>query len=210
MVGAVMVLGALAEATAWLLVALRKGTVWTIVTPVLAAMGVLTLLVEVPPAATRVDLTTAVGVGLVVGAGLYLATRAFAYVFRRWTRFSERSREMYARRIPLTLTQALLVSTLVATPAEELFWRGLFQTGIVDAFDGRAGLAALVTTAAFVAANLPSLNLAIVLGAIVGGAVWGGLAWWSGGVIAPLVCHVLWTALMLAFPVVAEPAEVAV
>ena len=210
MVRAFMVVGALAEATAWMLVAMRKGTVWTIVTPVLGVMGVVTLLIEVPPGATEVNVVVAVGVGLVVGVILYLATRAFAYVFRGWTMFAVRSREMYERRIPLTLAQAIIVSTLVASPAEELFWRGLFQTGFTDALDGRAGLAALLTTVAFVLANLPSRNLAIVLGAAVGGAVWGALAWWSGGVVAPLACHVLWTGLMLAFPVVAEPAEVAV
>ena len=210
MVGAVMVLGALAEATAWTLVAMKKGTVWTIVTPALGVLGVVTLLVEVPPGATRVDLGVAVGVGLVVGAGLYVATRVFAYVFRGWTRFAGESRDIYARRSPLSLPQALVVATFVAAPAEELFWRGLFQTGLVEPLDGRLGLAALVTTVVFVLANLPSRNLAIVMGAAVGGAVWGALAWWSGGVVAPLVCHVLWTGLMLGFPVVAEPAEVAV
>ena len=210
MVGAFMVIGALAEASAWALVSLKRGTVWNVITPVLAVMGLLTLLVEVPPGATRVDVVAAVGVGLVAGVGLYLATRAFVWVFRGWTRFTDRSRAMYARRTPLTLAQALLVSTLVAAPAEELFWRGLFQAEVTDALGGRAGLAAILTTAAFVLANLPSLNLAIVLGAAVGGAVWAALAWWSGGVVAPLLCHAVWTGLMLAYPVVAEPAEVAI
>ena len=210
MTGAVMVLGALAEATAWLLVATKKGTVWTIVTPVLGVMGVVVLLVEVPAGATEVSAAVAIGVGLVVGLGLYLATRAFAWVVRGWSGFAVRSREMYARRSPLTLVQALLVSSLVAAPAEELFWRGFFQPGMVDALDGRAGLAAIVTTIVFTLANIPSLNVAIVLGAIVGGGVWSALAWWSGGVLAPLICHVLWTALMLIFPVVSEPVEVAI
>ena len=210
MVGAFMVVGALAEATAWTLVVARKGTVWTIVTPVLAGLGVLTLLIDVPPGATRVELASAMVVGLAAGAALYVATLLFAFVVRGWTRFGDQSREIYARRSPLTVTQALLVATLVAAPAEELFWRGLFQTGMTDALDGRAGAAALVTVVAFVLSNLPSRNLAIVLGAAVGGAVWSALAWWSGGVVAPIVCHAVWTGLMLAFPVVAEPAEVAI
>ena len=37
-------------------------------------------------------------------------------------------------------------------------------------------------------------------GAIVGGALWGGLAWWSGGVLASLGSHILWTGLMLLLP----------
>jgi membrane protease YdiL (CAAX protease family) len=208
--GAAMVLGALAEATAWLLVALKRGTVWTVVTPVLAILGLVTFLVDAPPGATTVGDVVAIVAGIVVGGLLYLATRAFAWVVRGWAGFGRQSREMYARRSPLTLVQALLVSSLIAAPSEELFWRGFFQTGMVDAVGGGAGTAALVTTAIFTLANVPSLNVAIVLGAVVGGGVWSALAWWSGGVIAPLVCHVVWTALMLGFPVVSEPAEVAV
>jgi membrane protease YdiL (CAAX protease family) len=210
MVGAFMVVGALAEATAWTLVVARRGTVWTIVTPVLAGLGVVTLLVEVPPGATRVELASASVVGLAAGAALYVATLLFAFVVRGWRRFGDQSREIYARRTPLTVNQALVVATVVAAPAEELFWRGLFQTGMTDALDGRAGIAALVTVVAFVLSNVPSRNLAIVLGAAVGGAVWSVLAWWSGGVVAPIVCHAVWTGLMLAFPVVTEPAEVAI
>jgi hypothetical protein len=51
-----------------------------------------------------------------------------------------------------------------------------------------------------VVVNLPSRNLAIAAGAIVGGAAWGALAWWSAGVLASIVCHATWTALMLARP----------
>ena len=37
-------------------------------------------------------------------------------------------------------------------------------------------------------------------GAVVAGAVWGGLAVWTHGVLASLVSHVVWTALMVAIP----------
>jgi membrane protease YdiL (CAAX protease family) len=40
----------------------------------------------------------------------------------------------------------------------------------------------------------------IVAGAVVGGAVWAGLWWWSGGMLAPLVSHILWTGAMLVRP----------
>jgi membrane protease YdiL (CAAX protease family) len=52
----------------------------------------------------------------------------------------------------------------------------------------------------YVVANVPSRSLPIVAGAIVGGALWGALAWWSGGVLAPLASHILWTGAMLALP----------
>jgi membrane protease YdiL (CAAX protease family) len=60
-----------------------------------------------------------------------------------------------------------------------------------------------------VVANVPSRSLPIVAGALVGGAVWGALAWWSGGVLAPLASHILWTGLMLARPPRASEVEVA-
>ena len=60
---------------------------------------------------------------------------------------------------------------------------------------------------AFVLANLPSANLAIAAGAVVGGAVWVALAWWTGGVLASLACHIVWTGMMIAFPVLRAPTE---
>jgi membrane protease YdiL (CAAX protease family) len=60
--------------------------------------------------------------------------------------------------------------------------------------------AAIVTWVAFTAVNLPSRSVPIVLGAAVGGALWAGLAWWSGGMLASLASHILWTGSMLALP----------
>ena len=210
MVGTVMVVGALAEATAWALVAMKKGTVWTVVTPVLGVIGVVTLLVEPPAASERFSVLSAIAIGIATGLGFYVATRVFAFVVRGWAGFTTQSRAMYGRRTPLTLVGAIAVTACVAAPAEELFWRGLFQNGLSDALGNERLLAAVATTAVFVLANVPSWNLAIVLGAVVGGAVWSTLAWWSIGVAAPIACHAVWTALMLAFPVVPKAAEVAV
>src|SRR5438477_412879 len=36
--------------------------------------------------------------------------------------------------------------------------------------------------------------------AVVGGAAWGGLAFWTRGVLAPLLCHAVWTSCMIALP----------
>ena len=57
-----------------------------------------------------------------------------------------------------------------------------------------------VKWAFYVGANVPSRSLPIVLGAAVGGGVWAALAWWSGGMLASLASHILWTGLMLALP----------
>ena len=201
-----MVLGFAAQATAWWLVASRRLNVWRVMTPTLAAMGLAALLVHRPVWAPRVDAATAVGVGIATGLALYGGTRVFVAVVRPWETFRRHSIGMYSQQEGLPLAAALALSLVLSVPGEELFWRGLVQPELADALDASA-LGALIAWAAYVAANLPSRNLAIVAGAVVGGAVWSGLGWWSGGPLAPLASHLAWTALMISFPVV-RPSEV--
>jgi membrane protease YdiL (CAAX protease family) len=209
MVRTVMALGLLLEAGAWWFVAFRRASVWAVMTPVLVGLGVAALIVGGPSWSPGVSPVLAVAGGAAAGVALYLATRVFVVVVRGWGAFQSQSRGMYLRRGELAATAVLALSVLLMVPGEELFWRGLFQVEIADATGGRTLLAAALTWGAFVLANLPSANLAIVAGAVVGGAVWSSLGWWCGGALAPLVSHAAWTALMLAFPVVRR-AEAAV
>jgi hypothetical protein len=89
-----------------------------------------------------------------------------------------------------------VLALLVTAPGEELFLRGLIQEQVTAG----AAAAAAAAVAVGVAVNLPSRRLPIVAAALVGGAVWSGLAWWSGGVLAPIASHVVWTGLMLVRP----------
>lgn len=197
-----MVVGLAMEAVAWRMVASRRRNVWIVMTPALVVMGLAALAIGPPAWSPLVDPVTAVGVGLLAGAALYVATRGFAAMVRRWSAFQRQSSSMYLRREPLSVAGALLLSVGLLVPGEELFWRGLFQVELVEALGDRAALAAVLSWGAFVAANLPSANLAIVAGASVGGAVWTALGWWTGGALAPLASHAVWTALMLSVPVV--------
>jgi len=206
MARAVMVLGLMAEAGAWWLVAVRSRNIWTTVIPVIATMGVAAIAVDVPPLALGASRGTAAAAGLATGAALYLATRAFVFVVRPWTVFREQAMRVYRRRGALPLAFALLLSAGVAAVGEELFWRGLFQEQTVRGLHSPA-VSALVTWGAFVVANLPSANLAVLAGAVVGGAAWGLLALWTKGVLASVLCHGVWTGLMLAFPVVRADAR---
>ena len=201
-----MVAGLALEATAWWMVAFRRSDVWRVTVPVVVAMGVAALLVGPPgwSAEVRPVLATAAGAG--AGAVFYLLTRAFVALVRPWEAFGRHSLAMYLRQGSRSLAWALVVSVALVVPGEELFWRGLFQGELDRALGGGAGLGACLAWAAYVAANLPSANLAIVAGAGVGGALWGALTWWSGGVLAPLASHAVWTALMLSFPVVRSEA----
>lgn len=200
-----MIGGLIAEIVAWSLVA-RGRDVWTTMTPTLATMGLVALIVG--PIAWSPDVAAGVSivVGLALGVALYVATRIAIAVIGRWETFRRHSLEMYRKQGGLSLAVALALSIALSVPGEELFWRGLFQGQLVSALDGRTALAAAIAWVAFVVANMASRNLAIAAGAIVGGAVWVALAWWTGGVLAPLACHVVWTGLMIAFPVVREPA----
>ena len=201
-----MVAGLVAEAVAWLLVA-RGRSVWSTMTPVLAGMGLAALLVGPPEWSPGVEPIVSVAVGFATGALLYAATRIAVLVLSPWQTFRRHALGLYGRQGTLSLTAALVLSLALSVPGEELFWRGLFQGELVSALDGRTILAAILTWILFVLANLPSRNLAATAGAVVGGAVWVALAWWTGGLLAALACHVVWTGLMIALPVVAVPSR---
>ncbi len=201
MVGAVILLGFAAEAGAWVLVARGRKSVWVVMSVTLATMGAVVLLVRAPSLSPRVATSASLAAGLAAGAALYLATRAFVTLASGpWPALRRHSLETYARRGRLPLAAAVALAAVVNVAGEELFWRGLVQTRWSQGFGTTGG--ALLAWLAFVAANIPSANLAIVAGAFVAGAVWTALAWWTHGVLASLACHGSWTALMLVFPVV--------
>lgn len=208
MVAVVLVAGLVVEGFAWWLVASRRVDVWAVMTPALAALGLLAIAAGPPEWSPDVSTPAAIAVGAAVGAAFYVATRLFVSIVRPWVAFQRHSLAMYLRQGRRSLGGAILLSVLVLVPGEELFWRGLVQPELTSALDGGAGVAAICGLAAFIAANLTSANLAIVAGAVVGGVVWGALGWWTGGALAPLVSHAVWTALMLSLPVVRR-AEVA-
>ncbi len=195
---AVMVAGTLAEFTGWWLVATGRADVWKLMPVVLGTMGIAVVLVRPPVAATATEATTALLVGLGAGLTLYVGTRVFVWLAARWAPFRRDVLEKYGQAGEVTRRSSLVLSLAIMVPAEELFWRGLFQGRLADAVSPAA--AALLAWLAYFAANAASRSLPIVAGAIVGGSVWAGLAWWSGGVLASLASHILWTGLMLALP----------
>jgi membrane protease YdiL (CAAX protease family) len=67
--------------------------------------------------------------------------------------------------------------------AEELLFRGTIQA--------RAGL--VVAVAAYAGVQLVTGNWVLALAGALCGLVWGALRWWTGGLLAPVVAHVIWT-----------------
>jgi membrane protease YdiL (CAAX protease family) len=189
------------ESYAWWRVS-GGASVWLWMTPVLASLGVASILAGPPPWSPEVTASTALAVGTGLGLALYVATRIFFVIAGRWELLRRHSLAMYERQGGLSMGVALLLSIGLSVPGEELFWRGFVQLQLADALGGATALAAVIALGAFVVANSFSRNLAIFAGAVVGGAAWCALFWWTGGVAACLACHVLWTGLMLAFPVV--------
>jgi len=194
----VMLAGTVAEAIGWRLVAIGRARVWRLMPIVFAAMGVLAILVRRPAAATRVSNVTAVWVGAASGLALYVGTRVFVWIADRWPPFRRHVVEKYQEAAEIPLRESLVLSLLVMVPAEELFWRGLFQAHLDQTLGAVA--AGVWAWFAYVAVNAASASLPIVAGAVVGGALWVGLFAWSGGVLASLASHMLWTGLMLALP----------
>jgi membrane protease YdiL (CAAX protease family) len=204
MVAVVMIAGALVEFAAWWAVSRRGISIWVVMGIALPALGVAAIAVGEPSVSPSVNGGAAAGAGAAAGLILYLATRVFVAAVRPWRTFQRHSVELYARRAGLPLVAAIVLAAGGMAPGEELFWRGLFQAKLSVVLEGRTAGAA-IAWAAFVAVNLASGNLAIIAGAMVGGAVWSALAWWTGGALASIVCHAIWTALILGFPVVRIP-----
>jgi hypothetical protein len=198
MQAAIMVVGALAEAIGWRLVAAGRAMVWRLMPALFLVMGIAAVLARRPVAATRVGDGVALVVGVASGLILYVATRLFVAIAGRWEPFHRHVVKEYQEAAEVPLREALALSLLIMVPAEELFWRGLFQARLDQSLP--AFVAGVWTWLAYVAVNIASGSLPIIAAAVVGGALWAGLAVWSGGMLASIGSHMLWTGLMLALP----------
>ena len=189
-------LGVAAEIVAWRLVVAGRASVWRVMTPTFVLMGAAAVLVRRPVLASEIGPGAALALGIVAGGLLYVATRVFVAVVSGWRAFQRQTSDTYALAddVPTT-TAAVLAGVMVV--GEELFWRALVQPRLAQAAPG-AG--ATLTWIAFVLVNSTSSRLPIIAAAVVGGAVWAALAWWTGGMLASLLCHLVWTASMILRP----------
>lgn len=189
--------GALAEAVAWRAVAAGRSP-WRVLPATLGLLGLVAATLRPPRAAAGSGAAVATAAGVGIGLVLYGATRAFVRIAVRFGPFARHTRAQYARAGEVSPGAALLLAAGISAVGEELFWRGLALGRLSEGLGPAAGAA--VAWAGYVGANVASGSLPIVAGAVVGGAAWTLLAWWSGGVLASVLAHALWTALMLAAP----------
>jgi len=191
------VAGALAIAAGWAWVASGRSTFLRVLPAVHLVLGLGTIVLlgsDLSLGSPAASLAAGAGSGLV----LYGATRAFVATVAPWEPFRRHVAQAYAEAGTEPLARRLVLALAISVPGEELFLRGLLQPRLSASIGAAA--AAVATVAVEVAANIPSRRLPIVAGALVGGAVWSALAWRSGGVLAPIASHVVWTGLMLVRP----------
>lgn len=167
----------------------RRG-VWTrtwITAVVLSAFSVAALAAQdrLDDVLSPVDLGV-VAAGLGIGAAWLVATHVGHFVLSRLIPgFAAQVDDLYRLRddAPVAL-QASAVGAMGV--AEELLFRGFVQDGY--------GLAAGV--AAYTAVQVVERKWALGLAALLGGLVWGLAYWATGGLLAPVLAHVLWTGLL--------------
>ena len=193
-----MVVGVVVTGFGWYLVTHRGASIWIVFATLNGILAVTALLTRRLALAPNVSVGAALAVGLAAGLLLYGGTFAFVVIARRWPSFSKDVSSLYGRGAGVSLPIGLLLAAGIAAPGEEIFWRGLFQQHLTQSWGTATG--AIVTVLAYLAASAVSLSLPIAAAALIGGAVWGALAAWSGGVLASVVCHAVWTGMMVAFP----------
>lgn len=198
MIPALIAAGALGMVIAWRLSASGKVSIWVSSPVLFLAIGSAALATGRVSLSPRVNPWLAGVAGAGSGAALYGATAAFVWFVSRWAMFDRHVAELYARRTGLPLPAAILLAAGVTAPGEEVFWRGMAQGRFAESLGWPK--AALVVWGASVACYLASGSLPIITGAVVAGAVWSGLALWTHGVLASILSHVVWTALMVGLP----------
>ncbi len=195
---AVIGVGFVAQLLAWRAVASGRFSALTLLGPVQAFLGIAALLARHQVLSGRIPIPTATVAGLGSGVAFYLGTLGFVTFASGWEGFRTQVEAQYRRANDLPLVAALALAVLVAAPGEELFWRGLAQPRLHDALPGLVGPG--LAWLGYVASNAASASVVFVVGAIAGGVVWGALALWTMGILASILCHTVWTGMMLVRP----------
>jgi uncharacterized protein len=190
--------GAMAVVAGWLFVRSRGTSVWLAQGVAVGAASVAALVTGSVHLSPKMSWALAVLAGLAAGLALYAGTAAFVRLVGGHPVFRRHVRALYDQRHRISLPEALVLAALVIGPGEEVFWRGLFQSSLAESHGWWAGAA--LTWATYTAANAVGGSLPILAGALVGGAAWGLLAAATHGVLASMLCHSVWTGLMIAFP----------
>jgi membrane protease YdiL (CAAX protease family) len=195
---AVLVVGVLVQVVVWRLVVRGRLPFWPATATTFALIGIAAILAGDPSWCRRQELTVASGVGVASGLVFYAATRVVVDLATRQPVLRRSVDDLYGRSQEIRFLTVLALTLVIAVPGEELFWRGFLLPELRDATGSVTG--AILTWAAAVGVSVAWASPPLLAGAVVGGALWTVLATWSGGVLAPIASHLVWTALMLVWP----------
>jgi uncharacterized protein len=202
----VIVVGAFAQVVAWRLVANGRVPFWPVVTTTFAVLGLVSLVVGDASCCRETTSATASAVGVASGLLLFGATRVVVDLATRHEVIRRSVVAVYRREEEVSLLAVTALTLAIVVPGEELFWRGLVLTELSAATSVAAG--AVLAWGAWVVVDAAWGSIPLLAGAVVGGALWTALAAWTGGVVAPIASHLVWTGLMIAWPPLAARAKV--
>jgi len=89
-----------------------------------------------------------------------------------------------------------LLLLFITGPGEEIFWRGFLQDRLMKRWGNFCGF--LMATALYGGVHIFSGNLILILAAFVAGAFWGLLYLWKKDLLAQIISHSLWSAVIFA------------
>jgi uncharacterized protein len=202
----VIVVGAFAQVVAWRLVANGRVPFWPVVTTTFAVLGLVSLVVGDASCCRETTSATASAVGVASGLLLFGATRVVVDLATRHEVISRSVVAVYRREEEVGPLAVTALTLAIVVPGEELFWRGLVLTELSAATSVAAG--AVLAWGTWVVVDAAWGSIPLLAGAVVGGALWTALAAWTGGVVAPIASHLVWTGLMIAWPPLAARAKV--
>ncbi len=154
------------------------------------SLGGLALVGRLDEVLGPVDLATAtIGVGI-GGAWLAATHVGHAVLCRLFPSFIDQVKDLYSLGVGDPWTRVLPPIVAMAV-AEELLFRGVI-----------GGLGGIVLgVVVYTGVQVFERKWALTLAALLGGIIWGGLFELTGGLLAPVVAHALWTStLTLAWP----------
>jgi membrane protease YdiL (CAAX protease family) len=198
MTEAVVAVGVTAQLIVWRLVARDQLPFWVATSTTFAVLGIASFLAGNPRCCRETEVVAASVVGVASGLVLFMATRVVVDIATRHPRLHGAVADVYRRSQETRFVTVLALTLAIAVPGEELFWRGLVLPELSAATTSPTG--ALLSWAAAVGVNAAWASAPLLAGAVVGGALWTGLAAWTGGMVAPIASHLVWTGLMLVWP----------
>ena len=189
---------ALASIAGWLAAAAMTGPlgIWLAIGGAAIALGLAVLVFQRPASAALLQPSARrVLLGAAAGGVMAVATYLLYPLFARILPFiATDTLQLYAAfRVP-----SLVVASVALVPVilgEELVWRGVVQTTLVDRFGSWRGVALAAVVYALV--HVPLGSAVLVAAAFSCGLAWGTLRATTSSLVPTLVAHLLWDAIVL-------------